>query len=129
MQPGRELDALVAEKIGGWEVIRGRKVKRDDGTIIRGFKNGADCRRYIADTCPPFSTDSFRAMNAFERVSSRFHLRLNSPFTIGAPWFAGLTPIGMTGWNGLPDFEMPGETAAHAICLVLLKACDAEVPE
>lgn len=42
--------------------------------------------------------------------------RIGSPFTAGDKWWAGFTPMGMSGWNGSPDYDCPGETFALAVC-------------
>jgi len=71
---------------------------------------------------PFYSTDVGEAWAVVAQLQDRFHWRLTSPFQPGEPWFAGVTPLGTSGWNGRPDIEACGETPAMAICLCALKA-------
>ena len=49
-------------------------------------------------------------------IKSGWHWRITSPFSPQEPWFAGLTPIGVSGFNGRPDFEAWGSTLGNAVC-------------
>lgn len=54
-----------------------------------------------------------------------FWLKLTTPFLQGEPHFAGFTPLGTTGWNGVPDHMGQGATAQEAICEAALAVLDA----
>ena len=51
-----------------------------------------------------------------------FHARLKTPFESGQPFFAGFTPLGVSGWNGRPDHEGSGDSMPLAICRAALQA-------
>lgn len=64
-----------------------------------------------------------------QQMNQRYHLRLNSPFEPGQPWFAGFTPHSCSVWNGRPDHQRSGESAGIAICLAALDACGVEIQQ
>lgn len=131
---GRDLRIAVATQLIGFE-IRKRGHRVYDPIVNKeydGFQNTEKCRDFIAITAPAFDRD-WDAIGKFllphmEHVSTStqleagWHLRLCSPFTEGEPWWAGFTPKGITGWNGRPDIEMPGETGPEAISRAALVA-------
>ena len=97
MNPGRELDALVAEKVFG-ETI---------------FKHKADWEP------PEYSTDISAAWEVVNKLSGGFY------FSIDGQWRSQLT--GKISWRSRfkPSLDAPyisGDTAPHAICLAALKA-------
>lgn len=122
LEAGPELDALVAEKVMGWKWERNAT-----GTVSHLMpphyvpKLGDELFPH-----PKFSTDIAAAWEVVEKLSQHFHLKLNSPFVTGQPWFAGFTESGVTGWNGVPDFTAKGDTAPLAICRAALKAVDGQ---
>lgn len=74
----------------------------------------------------PFSTDIATAWTVVERMSNLgWHARVESPFEAGQPYFAGFTPHGMSGWNGVPDHQAGAYCAAEAICRAALAALQA----
>ena len=54
-------------------------------------------------------------------MSEKYHWEIKSPFFPGQPWFAGLTPHNVTGWNGSPDYQEQGATMMEAVCKCALK--------
>jgi len=62
----------------------------------------------------PFTNpaDCARVMDAVVRRGWWF--MVHSPFVDDAPYFAGLTPKGVTGWNGRPDEPGEGATECEA---------------
>lgn len=68
-----------------------------------------------------WSQDATLAMEVNQKITHMgLWLRLQSPFEPESHWFAGYTPIGVTGWNGAPDVQRWGTTAAEAICRAAL---------
>lgn len=108
---GRELDAEVAERVFGFKVVR----DPNDIDLIAQDDSFVPTRRV-----PPYSTDIAAAWLVVEKLSDRFHCRIKTPFMAGEKYFAGFTPLGVTGWNGRPDHEGSGDTAPLAICLAAL---------
>lgn len=120
MNPGRELDAQVAEKVMGLPPA---------GEI--GTSDSWSCERY--------STDIASAWTVVERIKdlepdgSQFPTITGGPpeFTIQYDrrtglWYAGWQAFDeMTGVGGFSKITARSETAPHAICLVALKSVDA----
>lgn len=108
MNPGRELDALIAEKVMGLNLVE----KIDE------------CHTFIANL-PYYSTDIKAAWEVIEHFANdtgaRLELRaLLEPDCVGYRAFE----CAFTGNNfGEP---IVGKTAPHAICLAALKACRVE---
>ncbi len=78
---------------------------------------------------PFYSTDVSAAFKVVDRMMKRGYwlelkwLELKSPFFEGESWWAGFTPLKVTGWNGEPDNNMAGDTAMLAICRAALESC------
>jgi ABA sandwich protein len=118
---GRELDALVAEKVMGfhWE---GRFLtpQRSHQTFAERHFDG---RLIPGGLLPRYSTDFSAAWGVVEEMERRgFHGVVRTPFTPEDGYHAGYTPHGSTGWNGRPDHRGSGETAPLAICRAALAA-------
>jgi hypothetical protein len=62
------------------------------------------------------------AWSAVVNLAATHHWSIRSPFAPGDPWFAGLTPHNVTGWNGRPDMDAQGTTGAVAIFRAALYA-------
>lgn len=75
-----------------------------------------DINRFVS-----FSTKIADAWSLVERMEKTHHARLKTPFFPGEPYFCGVTPHGVTGWNGRPDVYEPGETMPLAICRCFLE--------
>lgn len=73
---------------------------------------------------PHYSTSIADAWVVVERMRERFHWEIKTPFMEGQSHWAGLTPLGTTGWNGVPDFKASADTAPLAICRAALLAVD-----
>ena len=117
MEAGRELDALIAEKIIGWRVdydsyrhwtdIPGVKAKdlilSEPGYIFHGEKTIEDV--------PHYSTDIAAAWQVAEKV------RLT------------VAPFGADMWSATHDgkYFRVEHSAPYAICLAALRACGVEV--
>ena len=137
-EAGRDLDALVAEKVMRrhvpaldemeavarqvWKVQPSAVYFNDLGGFSAWMRDGL-C--HAEARIPPYSTNIAAAWEVVERLRNRFHARITTPFTAGEQFFCGFTPLGITGWNGRPDFSAGAETAPLAICLAALKAMEA----
>ena len=117
MKPGRELDALVAEKVMGLEVMQS-----DYGPYL-GVKDirygepggGAFIRHY--------STDIVYAWQVFDKFP------LNN-LTKGAEgWVCRFGVSGPNKYGGftISQYDAKAETASHAICLAALRAVGEKV--
>jgi hypothetical protein len=118
LEAGRELDALVAERVMGCRVEwhEGRPYCGDGVTCCYPHAE-PDRDAQLSGDLAPYSTDHNAAMQVVAALARRgYWLRLQSPFAPGDPWFAGFTPHETSGWNGRPDFERKGDAAPVAIC-------------
>ena len=144
MEPGRELDALVAEKAMGYRRVDltpewlGREVwcfypgdsplmeyswDEPSGNAMM-HRNGKDESDGTADILPSYSTDIAAAFEIVEKLRDQ-HMELElSVVPKGAPaypddaqWLAGFSDDG-------PTNQEWGATAPHAICLAALKAVE-----
>lgn len=118
MKPGRELDALVAEKVMGF------RVKRED---VAGLALYAIVRwppvpgEWLARDLPPYSTDIAAAWEVVEKMSVKNGVEI---------WRhqAGCWVMEIEiGYNANDPIEGHGESAPHAICLAALKAKGVDV--
>jgi len=107
LEAGRELDALVAEKVMGWKKLN------DTGLSWRspdeGFSN-----------LPYFSTDISAAWQVVEKMRETRWIEVHS--TIDGEWAAFYTPIGTTDMNQAIHEYAKASTAPLAICRAALKA-------
>lgn len=117
MNAGRQLDALIAEKVMGWEIVTESefglcwKVPLHAG----GFEFRSD------ESAPPYSTEMVAALQLVERLADTHGFFLGKHGTPGRPpWCCrfGVEP-------GLSE----GETAPFVICVAALKAVGVQVPE
>lgn len=120
---GRKLDAWLGSALG--TLAKQHNFIYQEGADWSGFY----CSRCdasestINDPCVPhYSTDLTAAMQLAEKLTDRFHWRICSPFDQEGEWFAGLTPLGVTGWNGRPDYEASAYTLSVAISLAAYRA-------
>jgi hypothetical protein len=112
MKAGRELDALVAERVMGWyNVGRGYLFGNDDSW---GGDNPQTPDKGIQDL-PHYSTDIKAAWEVVERVSAVYQIKVGSDKTAFAWW----CEIGEGDWRSIGQ-----PTAALAICKAVLKAAD-----
>ena len=138
MKPGRELDAMVAEKVMG---LRPKQCKLHPGNTRCGVQSfeieGKTifqewgclyCLRYSkkridpARELKPYSTDIAAAWEVVEKLQERGTLTVSSARggSVGElKTFAWCVEI-----HG-PEVEEWGDTAPHAICLAALKAVGA----
>jgi hypothetical protein len=75
-----------------------------------------------------------RRIDPFTRIlelEMRFHLVIKTPFEIGEPYFIAATPLGVTGWNGKPDYEASGGTLDEAVKnlaeAIAKRCCEAQI--
>lgn len=115
LRAGRELDALVAEKVMGMSLLK----LNGWGPLVDGM-----------DREPPrFSTDIAAAWRVVELVQKEkgqdFRIdRLNWGGSM-QDWVAGFGSIATGHGEGTHLAQGRADTAAHAICLAALKAVDA----
>ena len=120
MEPGREMDALIAEKVMGWDTVH--FVKFADGTIPFGaspdMQKEADDGGFICSTnkeVPEFSTDIAAAWLVVEKMG-----------LFGGTGCSLVGPLPGQKWHihfgKISSDSVIGDTAPHAICLAALKA-------
>jgi len=137
MEAGRELDALVAEKVMGWYVEHVPPIDSDDIWVTRFYRGSGDAahlsgRRTISDlvsAVPHYSTDIAAARRVVNAMAERgYWCQLRNPFEKygKGDYWAGFTPHSTTGWNGTPDHWTPAESMELAICLAALETMKAE---
>lgn len=128
---GRELDALVAEKVMNiHQEVPTREVSKTLG-VFRGVEHPLamwrDDRGYwFLDGLPYYSTKIAAAWEVVEELHEcGYWLQLRSPFGTGEAndgYWAGFTPHLMTGWNGWLGNWIQAQTAPIAICRAALLA-------
>lgn len=120
---GIELDLIIAEQIFGVKKVYYSEwdEKKEYPEYI---PSGKPWRTHQIDAkyIPHFSTDPSASYLLKLKMAERFHWQIKSPFYPNQPWFAGLTPHNMTGFNGVPDFMGQGSTEMEAVCRVALIA-------
>lgn len=100
MKAGRELDALVAEKVMG-----------DVGGTVPYYSASLEAMWLVIDAM-------------YQRG---YWCQMRTPFQAGADgdgFWAGFTPHGTSGWNGKPDHWTRADDMPHAICLAALEAVE-----
>lgn len=128
MKPGRELDALIAEKVFGWSWSKEKhRVADPEGWSVRNLLIPPNCD-WILSTydlepgmnsvnipVPSYSTDIAAAWKVVEKLREKdMDLQLHSFRTCVRAYFDDLE------WS---EYE-EANTAAHAICLAVLKAVE-----
>ena len=101
LKPGPEFDALVVEKVMGWN------------------------QQSLKRPAPEFSTDIAAAWEVVEKLSKQWWVQIDQR---GVGWFCDLTKRGVD--EHLPNADRPvvyAETAPHAICLAALKVAGVDV--
>jgi hypothetical protein len=113
MTPGRELDAVIAEKVMGWTRLShpyGEQTHKtlDGRTILADFLSAPDGMKL-----PHYSTDISAAWEVVEKLRELgWYLAIHSDPKRG--YFATIPRA-----DGI---QIESETAPHAICLAALKA-------
>ena len=118
------IDRLVAEKVMGWHtgfISDGRWIVKKEWWLS---KDGL-AQEIVYKWHP--TTDISRAWMVVEKMEPEYHWTIRTPFDKGDRYSAGLTPLGFTGWNGIPDYLVNADTAPLAICLAALKAKGIEI--
>lgn len=142
LKPGRELDALIAEKVMGWKIeIHDSYARITDGegarfTPLSVFRSNCECTMFRSDDCkcppstrihwwqacgqlPHHSTDiaaAWEVVGKFQADHQEVHIRYDGP---GDGWTCG---IGYDPWDNFYIWRESGNTAPHAICLAALRA-------
>jgi len=108
-----EINKAVAERVMGWTIQDSRQLYYYEPAML------------ITDFNPAERID--HAWMVVEKMKDKYHWVIKSPFEKGDTYMAGLTPLGVTGWNGRPDFMGQADTAPMAICLAALEAVGGEI--
>lgn len=134
MEPGRELDALVAEKVMGWKRLFSdesvRKIVETSGPISAGGINflmnlqnswiipGEPSPEIIE--VPQYSTDIAAAWAVVEKFKSPYHFDLwRAPYRAAEiSWSCSFSKS----IDARDIVRADAATAAHAICLAALEA-------
>lgn len=116
---GRELDALVAETLFGWQWYDVPEAQlrcfRPPGRLQYGAVAMGDQVKY-SGILPDYSTDISDAWNVVLEMERRGHIiRLEHSPDLDRPWSCGF---------GLPGAWADGTTAPLAICRAALKAME-----
>jgi hypothetical protein len=111
----RQIDALVAEHI----------TKLEEGYIALGYPK--DCLKRDPGAIPHYTTWPDLDPVIRNREEAGYWWLVKSPFEDGEPYWAGLTPKGVSGWNGKPDFYCHGPTEPIARCIAALASAGINV--
>jgi hypothetical protein len=128
MDAGRELDALVAEKVMGWMRVNSpHKITGANGEPSGLEPIGGGYATFAV--VPHYSTDIAAAWQIVEMMERRgYWCQMRTPFQAGDGgdgFWAGFTPHGTSGWNGRPDHWTDATILPLAICLAALRAVGA----
>lgn len=123
---GRELDALVAEKVMGavWTPTPSDMVFDEDYWLEIPGKPGVFAYRYRDGRvkpkagCPPYSTDMASAWEVVEKMEQRGH-GFALADSQGPPWEATFDNL-----SSMLSYIETADTAPLAICLAALKAVE-----
>jgi hypothetical protein len=117
MNAGRELDALVAEKVMGWTIV----TESDFGLCWKIPLAGGGFEFRSDESTPYYSTDMVAAFQLVERLAETQGFFLGKHGTPGRPpWCCRF---------GVAPSLTEGETAPFVICVAALKAVGVHVPE
>lgn len=132
MKPGRELDALVAEKVMGW--LKGKR------TYISpyGPEHNYDFEQWINEDeiekeLPAYSTNILAAWEVIEHLKDNrriFYCIEQHPFAEEPTvWLfdADKVPEGMVIADHAAKWNVTAATIPHAICLAALKAVEVQL--
>ncbi len=120
MNPGRELDALIAEKVFG-------KSEPDRGCMCSLRESCYVCNPFLKGI-KPYSTDIAAAWEVVEKI--KLNKSLHDGFTLTFDLEEKRWRAGSLWWRGYEQAEWlepnsaMAETAPHAICLAALKALE-----
>lgn len=108
MKAGKELDALIAEKVMGWkpEYPGGWPHPPKDAPYRKRCLDKEGCTVIL-----PFSTDIAAAWEVVEKIKANHALTIHAESLSGG-WLIHIDR----------DIKIGGATAPHAICLAALKA-------
>ena len=120
MKAGRELDALVAEKVMG---LRVKWATSYDGEPHPVCPSLTDARAEDWEPCPWYSTDVADAWEVVERLRQMDYVGL-----VVKAYPLGLKDQYVASVPGSTTAFAEAQTAPHAICVAALKAVGAEVP-
>ena len=125
MVAGRELDALVAEKVMGWERI---VMKDKPGAVSWPHPpKGFDVNHNRWSIIPHYSTDIAAAWEVVEKLAPEFEWILENDVKDGG-WSAIIYKWEGTSVVSSPIGRSDADTAPHAICLAALAAVGAVPP-
>lgn len=120
MKPGRELDALVAEKVMGLPSVR-YQPQGHDVDLVYGFNVFAG----VASMVPCYSIDIAAVWQVVKKLNTEYECVaiITLPKTLRGPhYICNLEEPS----RGVSITEY-GDNPAHAICLAALKACGVKV--
>jgi hypothetical protein len=112
VRPGRELDALVAEKVIGLKPFQKRWVQGIHSGYVQAWLDSDDKEIYPY-TLPEYSTSIDAAWEVVERIGGDFVLHRKTAWE--CIFFLGRGKY----------FQDRADTAPHSICLAALKAVGA----
>lgn len=121
MKPGRELDALVAEKVMGIPAHETKLffVRAESGVkpthTMGGLPFVAEERKESRTDIKPYSTDIAAAWTVVEKLQADSIVEVSG---YKNDWDCLINTSG----GEIPDFFGSAETVPHAICLAALKA-------
>lgn len=61
------------------------------------------------------NNDLTRAFDVIKKLEQQYHVTIKTPFMPGSDYWAGATPHGMSGFNGVPDYYVSATTLVDAI--------------
>jgi hypothetical protein len=146
MTPGRELDALVAERVMGWRWLPVRFVWDDEPLVyllppggitedVNSTTSGAWDENRVWHSMPCYSTDIAAAWEVVEKMQAAgwgWCLEQHENADVPTAWFLRASEIGRNARFSSPEQMEEKRSASgampHAICIAALKAVGHEVP-
>jgi hypothetical protein len=122
MEPGIELDKLIAEKVMGLEVVKTIYNKKQRFYYTIGepdyYDDGGEMKLF--NYLPGYSEDIAAAWEVIHKLPFVVELTTNNPYGPTTPETEWLVTFNA-------EFEAHGSTAPHAICLAALRAVGYEL--
>jgi hypothetical protein len=132
MEPGRELDRLIAEKVMGWSPVKGDPSSFENPSEFQDewMSRHAGVWQWL----PAYSTDIAAAWEVVEKLKTipgkpeEWGDGFDTPFEIRISWMPSFSEW-QVAWSPaywIYEHEASAATAPHAICLAALRVVTAQ---
>lgn len=120
----------MADHYGTPDAVYSYHIMNDGSVDEDGWPPDAEGSARVT-VVPFYATDPAESKRVRERMAELgYWFRMQGPFLPDQPrgFYAGFTPHGVTGWNGVPDHWTTGDTEEMAVALAALEAMAQDRP-